>query len=742
VTPPRGSSASGRGRGPQRTPRANVPQRRRSRRRARVSRRRRVPLLILATFVGLVALLAVAGFGGAAYVFSNCKLSDLKSPGTNSNSFIYAANGSLLGSIPAEENREAVKRSQMSPWLAKATVAIEDRRFYHHGGIDPRGIMRAFWKDVTAGKVVEGGSTITQQLVRNLYLSQEQTTDRKVKEICLANKLAGVWTKERILTEYMNQVYYGSHAYGVEAAAQTYFSKPAKELTLSQAALLAGLPQAPSDYDPFLNQRVAIERRNEVLAAMLRNHDVTPRQYAVATTAKVKLKAGTLYTRIREPYFFSYVRDELIAQYGAATVRTGGLRVYTTIDPRLQRAAERAVRDTLPYTTDPAAAVVSIDPRNGAIRAMTAVTPGKKGNQFNLVAQARRQAGSTFKTFVLAAAIAQGINPETSTYVSAPFHYQPYPDSAPWDVHTYDSSYTGPTTIERALLRSDNSVFAQLTVDVGPANVAAMARRLGVRTSKLDDNGAFVPSIGLGAMPVSPLEMASAYATLAAGGIYSKPISILRVRLASGAIDKDSGWGKPDRVRVIDDGVAAEVTKILGENIHYGTAVAADIGRPDAAKTGTTENHADAWLCGYTPNLSTTVWMGYPQAEIPMLSVHGVSVTGGSFPAQIWHLYMESALANVRPFDFLQPKHLPVYKPFVRGDYAIAGGYYPTTTSSTSSTTTDIATTGEAPTTDVATTAPATTTDEAPPVITDTAPVVTEPAPTDTTTFTDTVATG
>jgi penicillin-binding protein 1A len=270
-----------------------------------------------------------------------------------------------------------------------------------------------------------------------------------------------------------------------------------------------------------------------------------------------------------------------------------------------------------------------------------------------------------------------------------------------------------------------------------------MARRLGVRQSKLDVDGTYVPSIGLGAMPVSPLEMASAYATLAAGGIYSKPISILRVQLANGAIDKDSGWGKPDRVRVIDDGVAAEVTKILGENIRYGTAVAADIGRPDAAKTGTTENHADAWLCGYTPNLSTTVWMGYPQAEIPMISVHGISVTGGSFPAQIWHQYMESALANVRPFDFLVPRHPPVYKAFVRGDSAISGGYYPTT-SSTSSTTTSDGTTAPETTTEIATTAPATTTvEQPPPVITDTVPVVTEPQPPPgTTTYTDTIATG
>jgi penicillin-binding protein 1A len=692
-------------------------------------RRRRVPLMIFATFAGLVALLAVVGFTGAAIVFSNCQLSDLKPPGTNANSFIYARDGSLLGSIPSEENRTPVARTEMSPWLPKATVAIEDRRFYHHGGIDPRGILRALFKDVSAGKVVQGGSTITQQLVRNLYLDPgDKSADRKLKEICLANKLAGDkrWSKERILTEYMNQVYYGSHADGVEAAAETYFSVPAKDLDLAQSALIAGLPQAPSDYNPFTALDKAVARRNEVLRAMRKNGDITPSQYAHALGEKTKLKAGTLFTRIREPYFYSYVREQLIQQYGAATVRTGGLRVYTTIDPRLQRAAEKAVRDTLPYSTDPAAAVVSIDPRNGAIRAMTAVTPGKGGNQFNLVAQARRQPGSTFKTFVLAAAIAQGINPETSTYVSAPFHYQPYGTSVPWDVHTYDNTYLGPTTIERALLRSDNSVFAQLTLDVGPANVAAMARRLGVRESTLTDaEGEYVPSIGLGTAAVSPLEMASAYATIAAGGIYSKPIAILKVELPNGSVDKDSGWGKPDRVRVIEDGVAAEVTKILGENIHYGTAAAADIGRPDAAKTGTTENHADAWLCGYTPNLSTTVWMGYPQAEVPMLNVHGIAVAGGTFPAQIWHLYMNAALGSVRVFDFPVAKHLPVYKPFTRGDSAISGGYVPTTTSSTSGSTSTASRTTTRPaatTAQVATTTPA-------PVVTETQPVVTEPAP-------------
>jgi len=717
MTPARGNNR----RSPDRRAfRGRPPQRRRSRRRARIQRRRRLPFVVLTAFGAVLLMLVAGGFTGATIVLNNCKLSALQAPGTNANSFIYAADHSLLGAIPSEKNRKPVSRSEMSPWLAKATVAIEDRRFYQHGGIDPRGIARALYRDVKAGRAVEGGSTITQQLVRNLYISPEQTVNRKLKEICLAQKLAKVWSRDKILSEYMNQVYYGSHAYGVEAAAQTYFSKPSRHLSISESALIAGLPQAPSDYDPFVDARKALARRDEVLKAMLESGYINQAQYEDALAEKIHLKAGRLFTHIREPYFFSYVRDALIQQYGAATVRSGGLKVYTTIDPRLQRLAKRAIKEQFPYKSDPAAAVVSIDPRNGAIRAMAAETPGRSGNQFNLVAQAKRQAGSTFKTFVLAAAIERGINPETSTYVSAPFYYPPLK----WPVHTYDNTYGGTTTIERALLRSDNSVFAQLTVDVGAENVAEMARRLGVKTRLWEDDGEFAPALGLGAKSVSPLEMASAYATIAAGGIYSKPISILKVEFANGTWDRDTGWGKPQRVRVVEDWVAAEVTKILGENIHYGTAAAAELGRPDAAKTGTTENHADAWLCGYTPNLSTTVWVGYPQAEIPMVSVHGISVTGGSFPALIWHSFMLGALDHVREYDFPKAKSAAVWKPFHRGVYAISGDYYPAPTTTTSATTTTAG--------DRSNGRPPTTTREQ--VVTETTPTVEEiPTVTDTT---------
>lgn len=642
--------------------------RRRLRRTARLRRwRRRLALVGTTVLVGVTAAVAVAGLVAREALRSNCSLSALRPIPIGQTSFVYAADGSLLGAIPAERNRQPVPLRAVSPWLRKATIAIEDRRFYRHGGVDYEGIARALWRDVTAQRVVEGGSTLTQQLVRNLYISRERTVARKLREACLAIELNRRWSKRRILQEWLNTVYFGNRAYGVEAAAQTYFSKPARDLTLTEAALLAGLPQAPSRYDPFFDPKAALARRDLVLQAMLDNGDITQRQYDRAVARRdLGLRPGELYTRIREPYFFGYVRDQLIAAYGANTVRSGGLRVYTTIVPAFQRAAERAITQTLSEPGDPAAALVAIDPRNGAIRAMVSVTPNRRGNQFNLAAQARRQAGSTFKTFVLTAAVAQGIDPSSTTYVSAPFHYRPTPSAPAWNVSTYDGSYAGPISVRRATLRSDNTVYAQLTLDVGPEAVAAMARRLGVRTPL-----ASVPSIGLGSIAVSPLDMASAYATLAAGGVYSEPMAIRKVVLPGGREDRGPGWGTSKRTRVIPDGVAYEVTKILEENILYGTGRRARLARPAAGKTGTTDDHADAWFCGYTPDVAAVVWVGYPQAEIPMDNVHGIAVSGGSFPAEIWRLFMERALRSSPPRDWPEPRRLVVWKPFRRGPHAI-----------------------------------------------------------------------
>jgi penicillin-binding protein 1A len=643
-----------------------------------------------------VALGLAAGIAGSAGVLaygSSCDLGSLQSVRIGQNTFLYAADGSLLGSIPAERNRQPVTAEGMSLWIRKATIAVEDRRFFAHGGVDLEGIARAAVADIRAGEIVEGGSTITQQLVRNLYISRERTVQRKVKEACLATKLDGAWTKHRILTTYLNQVYYGNQAYGIEAAAQTYYSKPATELNLAESALLAGLTQAPSSYDPFVTPARALARRAEVLNAMLQTGVITQKEHDRATASELGFSPGRLYSRIREPYFFGYVRDKLIEAYGAETVRSGGLQVYTTIVPRYQRLAEKAIKDTMNQPADPAAALISISPSTGAIRAMTAVIPDRPKNEFNLLSQARRQPGSTFKTFVLAAAVESGVNPDSTYYVSAPFTYKVHPagncdDGSWWCVHTYANDYYGWSSIRSATIRSDNAVYAQLTLDVTPEKVAETARRMGVR-SQLDVRGAYVPSIGLGSIAVSPLDLASGYATLAAGGVYAEPMAIRRVVLADGREDATAGWGRPKRHRAISEGTAAVVTRILEQNIQYGTGTRAAFGRPAAGKTGTNEEHADAWFAGYTPDLATTVWLGYTKGEIPMENVHGIAVSGGSFPAEIWRLFMEPALAAKEPAPFAEPTFWPEWKPFTRGQYALAYDPSATETTETETTTTD-----------------------------------------------------
>jgi penicillin-binding protein 1A len=656
-------------------------------RRLRSARRRRRRKAMVVAVAAVAGLGVVAGIGSTAAIFaygSSCNLASLDPVAIGRNSFIYAADGSLLGSIPAERNREPVKASDMSVWIRKATIAVEDRRFFDHDGVDFEGIARAAVEDIKAGEIVEGGSTITQQLVRNLYISRERTVQRKLKEACLATKLDRAWTKHRILTTYLNRVYYGNQAYGIEAASQTYFSKPSRDLTIAEAALLAGLTQAPSVHNPFVAPARALVRRAEVLRAMLATGAIKRRQFENAVRSDLRLRPGRLYSQIREPYFFGYVRDRLIEVYGAEEVRSGGLQVYTTIVPRYQRLAEKAIKDTLNQATDPAAALISISPRTGAIRAMAAVVPNRPKNQFNLVSQARRQTGSTFKTFVLTAAVEMGVNPDSTFYVSAPFTYKVHPagncdDGSWWCVKTYANDYYGWSSIRSATIRSDNAVYAQLTLDVTPEKVAEVARRMGVK-SPLDVRGAYVPSIGLGSIAVSPLDMASAYATLAAGGVYAEPMAIRRVILRTGRLDTQSGWGVPKRRRAISEGTAAVVTRILEQNVQAGTGTRAAFGRPAAGKTGTNEEHADAWFAGYTPDLATVVWIGFTKGEIPMENVHGIAVSGGSFPAEIWRLFMEPALEGTEPTPFAEPSVWPEWQPFTRGEYALT--YDPSATES------------------------------------------------------------
>jgi len=677
-------------------------------------------VLVLAPFV-----LVAATLGGEAAFSSSCDLSALRPVAVGQNSIVFAANGSELGVIPAERNRTPVSWGQISSWVPKATVAIEDRRFYRHGGIDMIGIARAVVADVRAGRIVQGGSTITQELVRNLYLSRERTLKRKLTEACLAIKLGRQWSKQHILTAYLNQVYYGNHAYGIEAAADTYFSKRARELNLDEAALLAGLPQAPSVYDPFVRPAEALARRDEVLRAMLVSGDITRTQYEAAIADReLHLHPGTRYETIREPYFFGYVEDLLQQAYGSNTVREGGLKVYTTIRPGLQRAAAAAVTHVLNESTDPAAAIVAIDPSNGAIRAMTAVTPGHHGNQFNFVTSGARQPGSTFKTIALTTAVSEGVDPFSTYYLSAPFYYAPLK----WNVQTYEHTYAGVESLASATIQSDNTVYARLALDVGAKNIVDMARKLGVRTSPLTPD----PAIALGAESVTPLEEASAYATIAAGGIYSKPMAITKVVLPDGKVDTTVGWGKPQQQRVIPDWVASTVTKVLEQNMLYGTGRGAHVsGLTDAGKTGTTDNYADAWFSGYTRRLEATVWIGYPRGEVPMLDVHGIAVSGPTFPADIWHLFMESATAGRGDVAFPEPTTQPQWVRW-HGQYEYGYAYSYGTTSTTTGTTTT----------------KSTATLTAPPVTTATAPETTvettaapPPAPETTTTAPDTTVT-
>ncbi len=695
--------------------------------------------MVLALVVAVPALVVgIAAVGGTVAFGSSCNLDALRPVAVGENSFVYASDGSLLGAIPAERNRTPVSSSAISPWMSKATVAIEDRRFYQHGGIDPLGIMRAVVADIKARKFVQGGSTITQELVRNLYLTRERTLKRKLIEACLAIKLADHWSKKRILTAYMNEVYYGNHAYGIEAAAETYFSVPARDLTLDQSALLAGLPQAPSLYDPFRDPAAALARRDEVLHALLVNDDITSSEFDRAKSDRdLHLKPGHHFSTIREPYFFGYVEDLLQQEYGSNTVREGGLKVYTTINPALQRAARAAITHVLYEKTDPASAVVSIDPRNGAIRVMTAVTPGNKGNQFNFATSGPRQPGSTFKVVALTTAVARGMNPFATSYLSAPFHYQPDPTcnsadpNCAWNVQTYGHDYHGVESIVSATLQSDNTVYARLSLDIGPQNIVDMAHKLGVQTAL-----EAVPSIALGSDVVTPLDEATAYSTIAAGGVYSKPMAITKVVLPNGKVDTDAGWGKPQRKRVIPDWVAATVTRVLELNMTGGTGTGAHIsGHTDAGKTGTTDNYADAWFSGYTPRLEATVWIGYPSAEIPMLDVHGTAVSGPTFPADIWHLYMETAIGNKPDVPFPPATGTPVWTAW-RGQYQFAGAPA-TTTAATTTTTTAATTTAPAPTVNQNTVPPTVggqPTTPAPPPPADTSTTPAPPPPTDTST--------
>jgi penicillin-binding protein 1A len=614
---------------------------------------------------GTLALIVVAVIGVTSWVLDVAadapSLNSCKPIDRGGNSVLYAADGSKLGVIASDEARTPVSIERIPKTLQLATVAIEDQRFYEHDALDYEGIVRALVKNAEAGEAVEGGSTITQQLVRNLCIrNPERTIERKIEEAQLALEYLERHTRKEILGQYLNIASYGtvegSTAVGVQAASRIFFSRPVWELTLSQAALLAGLPQAPSEYNPILNPAGAKARRNQVLAKMA-NLGYVPRGEAEAASRRgLGLDVSDGYFEHRQPYFFDYVENELIDEYGVNTVRNGGLEVRTTIDTGLQEVGLEAMRTSLPYSTDPSSALVSIDPRNGHIRAMVS-SSSYATSQFNLAAQGQRQPGSTFKAFVLTTAIKQGIDPYSTYYTSKPLDLD-LPHWGHWSVATADEGYQGTVNLQQATVSSDNTVFAQLDLDVGPAAVAATAKSMGI-TSELDG----IPAEGIGGLRigVSPLELSNAYATLASGGIHHNPVAVEKVVFPDGRVDRP-GPAKPERV--LSEAVAHEVTRLLHDNITEGTGTAAYTGcAGQAGKTGTTDEYTDAWFAGYQPNLATAVWVGYPQSnEISMSSVHGTTVFGGTFPAEIWHTLYSAG--GVPCEEFSEPRQPISWAPY------------------------------------------------------------------------------
>jgi penicillin-binding protein 1A len=631
-----------------------------ARKQAPVRPRRRIRKLRL---FGLLLILFVLGtlsfaFGLVTSVASEIpSLDPARLQAREVDGYVYDRKGErVLAVLRGSQSRILVPSQEISNRMKLAIVAIEDKRFYEHRGVDLHGILRAVWQDLRNQRVVEGGSTITQQFVKNTYTKNQRSIARKLKEAALAWQLEQRWSKDRILTAYLNTIYFGNGAYGVQQAALTYFHHGAdpKHLTWAEAALLAGIPSDPARYDPVANPAAARERRNTVLKAMLDQGDITYAEYVSAINARLPRPADVHLSGVRgpAPYFTNYVEQQLIDRYGSGRVFGGGLRVTTTIDLGLQRFARQAITKWLTSPSGPSAALVAVDPRTGAVRAMIGGNNYRK-SQFNLAVQGERQPGSSFKPFVLATALKDGISPD-SEFESGPVEI-PLGDKV-WSVHNYENEDLGRISLATATEVSDNTVYAQLTSLVGPSSVVRTARQLGI-TSPL--KGYF--AVGLGAEAVNPLEMARAFSAFANGGrridgaaFGNRPRAISVVRNDAGRIVDNN---LPRRRQVLSANTAALVTSLLEGVVRAGTGKRAQLsdGRPIAGKTGTTENYGDAWFVGYTPQLVTAVWVGYPNGLRPMLTeFHGDSVAGGTYPALVWKTFMQRALPYLHepPQDF------------------------------------------------------------------------------------------
>ncbi len=567
---------------------------------------------------------------------------------------IYAADGTLIATFHGEENRELVSYQQIPQNLINAVIAIEDERFYQHHGFDIEGIIRSFIINLASGGIEQGATTITQGYVKNVYLPEEKyeiTYERKIKEAALAYQLEQIYSKEEILEMYLNTVYFGEGAYGVQAAARVYFNKDVEYLNLQECAMLAGLLKSYL-YSPYIDKKAALERRNTVLAKMLELGYISQDEYDSSINMPI------ITQRPREeteqgfaPYFVEYVKQELIAKYGVERVFKGGFEIYTTLDPKMQIAAENAINEVLPDPEDPAAALVAMDPTNGYIKAMVG---GKDFSEmkFNLATQAKRQPGSTFKVFALLSALEQGVSPYLTFNPNGNVVFD-IEGSPPWEVGNYNNeSYdTNEMTVLEGTVKSVNVVYSQLIMRIGAYVMAQLAMDMGIETH-MDP----YPAMGLGGLTigVSPLEVCTAFSTIADYGVRHDPVAILKV------VDKDGNVvqeHQEESKQVLTPINAYRAIEIMQQVMQRGTGTRARLDdRPCAGKTGTTQEAENAWFTGFTTNLAACVWMGYPEVNVKMGTIHGMRVQGGAQPALIWKSFMTEATKDLPIENFVRPQ--------------------------------------------------------------------------------------
>ena len=577
-------------------------------------------------------------------------------------SVLEAADGSRLAELHAEQDRREVGLEDVADVVEQAVVAVEDRRFYEHHGVDGGAIVRAALANAEAGEITQGGSTITQQYVKNTITGPSVTIERKLREAVAAWQLEDRYSKDEILERYLNTVYFGKGAYGIRAASLRFYGIEPAALRLDQATLLAGVLNSPSTYDPYEHPEAARARRTRVLDAMVDVGDITRDEADRAAAAPLDL-APLVEERSPAPYVVEevkrLVRDDPWGVFGALgetpddrvnALFTGGYRVVTTVDPAAQRAAEQAVAAILPGEGGPSAAVVLTDPASGAIRAMVGgrdfYDADDPTSHFNLATQARRQPGSSFKPIVLATALERGVTLDRVFPGGSCVRFDDLPD--PWAPCNYGGTSYASMTLREATVRSVNTVYARLGMEVGPQAVVAMARSLG-----LPDDLEPLPAIALGTEEVAPIDMAGAYGAFANGGRYVAPHLIERIEAPDGEVVFRHAAADP---QVMTEATAYLVTQTLAEVVERGTGVRAQIDRPQAGKTGTSQDSVDAWFVGYTPDIVGAVWVGFPQGRVPMKPPTTPElVEGGRWPAEIWAATMRTVLADVDPHDFTIP---------------------------------------------------------------------------------------